>query len=313
MQGRAEEASAVLQSLEGADGSEQALAALREGLLAESSSEAVSWRELFQPSMRLVLILGVTVGILQQITGINAVFYYAPMIFEQSGIGTNAAFMQAVLVGLTNVVFTILALLLIDRLGRRVLLSAGLVGIALSMLTLAYGFSTATYQLDQAAIAALPAEMDRPALEALADSTYFSDLAFREAVSLALGAEQFTAFQAQLTGAAIQLNSVLILTAILAFVASFAVSIGPVMWVLFSELFPNRLRGKAISFAGLINSSIAFLVTFLFPWELETVGIANTFLIYGLFAACGVVFVIRLMPETKGRSLEQLERDLVEN
>ena len=78
MQGRAEEASAVLQSLEGADGSEKALAALREGLLAESSSEAVSWRELFQPSMRLVLILGVTVGILQQITGINAVFYYAP-------------------------------------------------------------------------------------------------------------------------------------------------------------------------------------------------------------------------------------------
>ena len=313
MQGRAEEASAVLQSLEGAYDSEQALAALREGLLAESSSETVSWRELFQPSMRLVLMLGVTVGILQQITGINAVFYYAPMIFEQSGIGTNAAFMQAVLVGVTNVVFTIFALLLIDRLGRRVLLSAGLAGIALSMLTLAYGFSTATYQLDQAAIAALPAEMNRPAIEALADSIYFSDLEFREAVSLALGLEQFTAFQAQLTGAAIQLNSVLILTAILAFVASFAVSIGPVMWVLFSELFPNRLRGKAISLAGLINSSIAFLVTFLFPWELETVGIASTFLIYGLFAACGVVFVIRLMPETKGRSLEQLERDLVEN
>ena len=167
-----------------------------------------------------------------------------PMIFEQSGIGTNAAFMQAVFVGLTNVVFTILALLLIDRLGRRVLLSAGLAGIALSMLTLAYGFSTATYQLDQTAIASLPAEMNRPALEALADSTYFSDLEFREAVSLALGSEQFAAFQAQLTGAAIQLNSVLILTAILAFVASFAVSIGPVMWVLFSELFPNRLRGR---------------------------------------------------------------------
>ena len=102
------------------------------------------------------------------------------MIFEQSGIGTNAAFMQAVFVGLTNVVFTILALLLIDRLGRRVLLSAGLAGIALSMLTLAYGFSTATYQLDQTAIASLPAEMNRPALEALADSTYFSDLEFRE-------------------------------------------------------------------------------------------------------------------------------------
>ena len=145
--------------------------------------------------MQLVLMLGVTVGILQQITGINAVFYYAPMIFEQSGIGTNAAFMQAVLVGLTNVVFTIFALLLIDRLGRRVLLSAGLAGIALSMLTLAYGFSTATYQLDQAAIAALPAEMNRPALEALADSIYFSDLEFREAVSLALGQSSLPPFR----------------------------------------------------------------------------------------------------------------------
>ena len=173
------------------------------------------------------------------------------------------------LCGLTNVVFTILALLLIDRLGRRVLLSAGLAGIALSMLTLAYGFSTATYQLDQA-IASLPAEMNRPALEALADSTCFSDLEFREAVSLALGSEQFAAFQAQLTGAAIQLNPVLILTAILAFVASFAVSIGPVMWVLFSELFPNRLRGEAISFAGLINSSILSLSLFYFRgnWKL---------------------------------------------
>ena len=103
--------------------------------------------------MRLVLMLGVTVGILQQITGINAVFYYAPMIFEQSGIGTNAAFTGSL--GRAPVVFTIFALLLIDRLGRRVLLSAGLAGIALSMLTLAYGFSTATYQLDQAATAAL--------------------------------------------------------------------------------------------------------------------------------------------------------------
>lgn len=313
MRGRTEEATAVLLSLKGADGGEEALAALRDGLLAESSGPTVSWRELFQPSMRLVLILGVTLGILQQITGINAVFYYAPMIFEQSGIGTDAAFMQAVLVGVTNVVFTIFALLLIDRLGRRVLLSIGLSGIALSMLTLAYGFSTATYQLDQAAIAALPAEINRAALEALVNSTYFSDLEFREALRIALGFAQFTAFQAQLTGAAIQLNSMLILTAILAFVASFAVSIGPVMWVLFSELFPNRLRGKAISFAGLINSSIAFLVTFLFPWELETVGIASTFLIYGMFAVCGVIFVTRLMPETKGRSLEQLERDLVEN
>jgi hypothetical protein len=76
-------------------------------------------------------------------------------------------------------------------------------------------------------------------------------------------------------------------------------------------MFPNRVRGKAISFVGLINSSIAFLVTFLFPWELETLGISTTFLLYGLFAVFGAVFVVRLLPETKGRTLEQLEQELV--
>ncbi|MDH3759170.1 MAG: MFS transporter, partial [Gammaproteobacteria bacterium] len=94
-------------------------------------------------------------------------------------------------------------------------------------------------------------------------------------------------------------------------VASFAVSIGPIMWVLFSELFPNRVRGVAISFVGLINSTVAFLVTFIFPWQLETLGNAGTFLIYGLFAVVGLVFVMRILPETKGRSLEELETILV--
>ena len=93
-----------------------------------------------------------------------------------------------------------------------------------------------------------------------------------------------------MTGAAIQLNSVLILTAILAFVASFAVSIGPVMWVLFSELFPNRLRGKAISFAGLINSSIAFLVTFYFRGNWKLWGLQH---IPDLWAICRVRRSIR--------------------
>jgi MFS family permease len=83
------------------------------------------------------------------------------------------------------------------------------------------------------------------------------------------------------------------------------------MWVLFSELFPNRVRGLAISFSGLVNSSVAFLVTFIFPWQLETIGNSGTFLIYGLFAVAGLVFVMRILPETKGRSLEELETILV--
>jgi MFS family permease len=83
------------------------------------------------------------------------------------------------------------------------------------------------------------------------------------------------------------------------------------MWVLFSELFPNRIRGIAISFVGLINSAVSFTVQLVFPWELENLGIATTFLLYGLFAVAGLLLVMWLLPETKGRSLEQLEKELV--
>ena len=83
------------------------------------------------------------------------------------------------------------------------------------------------------------------------------------------------------------------------------------MWVLFSELFPNRVRGLAISFAGLVNSTVAFVVTLVFPWQLATLGNSATFLIYGLFAVLGLIFVMRILPETKGRSLEELEAVLV--
>ena len=107
------------------------------------------------------------------------------------------------------------------------------------------------------------------------------------------------------------MNPTLILVGILGFVASFAMSLGPIMWVLFSELFPNRVRGVAISFVGFINSATAFFVTFIFPWELSTIGNAYTFLIYGLFAVVGLILIMRILPETKGRSLEELETILI--
>jgi MFS family permease len=94
-------------------------------------------------------------------------------------------------------------------------------------------------------------------------------------------------------------------------VASFAISIGPVMWVLFSELFPNWIRGLAISFVGFINSLVSFSIQFIFPWELATLGTAGTFLIFGIFGALGLVFVLITVPETKGKSLEELEKILV--
>ncbi len=302
---------AILSRVTNPEQAKRDLDAVLESIEAERQLGRASFRALLQPSMRLVLTIGITVGILQQITGINSVFFYSPMIFEQSGIGTNAAFMQATLVGLINVVFTVLALMLIDRLGRRPLLGFGMTGIAVCMLALAYGFSSASYTLDEAAIQNLPASLDRQSLVAVTDLTYESDTEFRAAVSAMIGDSAFKQYESELFGEAIEINATLILLAILGFVASFAISIGPVMWVLFAELFPNRIRGTAISFVGLINSATAFLVTLVFPWELQTFGSATTFLIYGLFAVAGLLILMRILPETKGRSLEELEAALI--
>jgi sugar porter (SP) family MFS transporter len=310
MRGRLAEARAILVRIGGDRRAAAELAEIR-ALHAASEPSAAALRELWQPSMRLVLAIGLAVGVLQQITGINAVFFYAPLIFEQSGIGTNAAFVQAVFVGLVNVAFTVLAMVLIDRVGRRPLLGVGISGIAASMLLLAWCFGSATYTLRAGGVEALPPALDRAALAPLVDREFGSDIEFREAVSAAVGQVAYREHEAALVRAAISLDPRLVLGGILAFVASFAVSLGPVMWVLFSELFPLRLRGLAISFVGLVNSTVSFVVQLVFPWGLAHVGSAGTFLVFGVFAVLGLWIVMRLLPETRGRSLEELETTLV--
>ena len=311
MHGRRDEALRVFEKVGDSASAAANLAEVERSLADTAGAEAASVRQLFTPAMRLVLTIGISVAILQQITGINSVFFYAPMIFEQSGVGTDASFLQAVLVGIVNLVFTVAAMSLIDRLGRRPLLGIGLSGIAICMFLLSFGFGSANYSLSGDAVAALPANIDSASLEPLIDEEFGSDVEFRKAVSAAIGAEAYRQHESQLVKAAVELNTSLILFAILGFVASFAISLGPVMWVLFSELFPNQLRGLAISFAGLINSAVSFGVQLLFPWELENLGSSMTFMIYGGFALAGLVLVLRILPETKGRSLEELEDALV--
>jgi MFS transporter, SP family, arabinose:H+ symporter len=311
MHGKDEAALEVLSRASGMERAREDIAAVQASIATEGQLARTPMAELFRPALRLVLTIGILVAVLQQITGINAVFFYAPMIFEQSGIGTDASFMQAVLVGLVNLGFTVLAILLIDRLGRRPLLGFGLALIAACMLLLAYGFGSATYSIDSEAAAALPAEIDREALGPIIGETYDSDVSFRIAISAALGEDVFQEHRSALVAAAIYINPGLILAGILGFVAGFAVSLGPVMWVLFSELFPNRIRGLAVSFVGLINSAVSFSVQLVFPWELENLGNAFTFLVYGVLALIGLVLVMRLLPETKGASLEELEARLV--
>ncbi len=266
---------------------------------------------LLKPALRNVLLIGLVVGILQQITGINSVFFYAPMIFEQSGIGTDASFSQAILVGLINLVFTVIAMVYIDKLGRKPLLIGGLIGIAVCMFVLASCFNSATYTLTPEKVANLPEEISREQLAPIINQTFESDVEFKIALKGALGEGVVQTHESNLIKASVSMNAWLVLLGILGFVASFAISIGPVMWVLFSELFPIWVRGLAISFVGLVNSAVSFGVQLIFPWELENLGSAFTFFIYGLFAAVGLIFIVLKLPETKGKSLEELERILV--
>lgn len=309
-QGRESEALKVLKRFSDEENAAEDLKTIKASLTAAQGKNQASYLEIFKPAMRTVLIIGIVVSVLQQITGINAVFFYAPMIFEQSGIGTNASFIQAVLVGLTNVVFTVIAMALIDRIGRKPLLVAGVSGIVLFMGLLAYGFNEASYTLQEEQLFLLSEDI-RSQVAPLIGQEYSGDVSYKEALKLTLGATKAKIHEGALIKAAISMNSKLILIGILGFVACFAVSLGPVMWVLFSELFPLKVRGVAISFVGFINSGISALVQFIFPWELSTLGSATTFLIYGVFAAIGLLLVLKFVPETKGRSLEELEAKLV--
>jgi sugar porter (SP) family MFS transporter len=281
--------------------------AVKESFEAEKDLKKRTLKDLFKPALKLVLLVGVVIGILQQITGINAVFFYAPMIFEQSGIGTDASFVQAILVGIVNVVFTVLAIIFIDKVGRKPLLIFGVAGISICMFMLSYEFNRATYTIQADQMTELPSGITQQQISPIVGIDYDNDLAFKEALATTLGEDVAQSNESQLITLAADINSTLILICILGFVASFAISLGPTMWVLFSEIFPNYIRGLAISFVGLINSAISFGVQLVFPWELANFGNSLTFMIYGIFAAAGLAFIILMLPETKGKSLEELE------
>jgi MFS transporter, SP family, arabinose:H+ symporter len=311
MKGRDEEALKVLKRVCSESQAYKDMEAVKDSFTKATHKKKVPLSELFKPALRTVLFVGIVVAILQQITGINSVFFYAPMIFEQSGIGADASFSQAILVGLTNLVFTILAIMFIDRFGRKILLIFGLSGIAISMFVLAWGFHNATYSLTGESISTLPPHIDRLKIELLAGKTFHSDVSFKHEIEQVFGPEEAKKVEGDLMAAATKMNALLILLGIIGFVASFAISLGPVMWVLFSEIFPNYIRGIAISFVGFINSGVSFLVQLVFPWELATFGSSATFLIYGLFAAVGLVIIAITLPETKNKSLEELEGILI--
>ena len=145
----------------------------------------------------------------------------------------------------------------------------------------------------------------------MADIKYDNDLDFKREIKAALGNQMYGKNEGAILEAATNINAALVLIGILGFIACFAFSLGPVMWVMLSELYPNKYRGLAIGVIGFVNSFISWLVQQVFPWELSNFGNALSFLIFGVIALFGFFVLLRILPETKGKSLEQIEMDLV--
>lgn len=213
-------------------------------------------RVFFAPSMRWPLFIGIGLAILQQVTGINTIIYYAPTIFFSAGFqSASASILATAGVGVVNVLMTILALRIIDKAGRRALLLTGTAGMAVSLLVFAIGFAYG---------GALPG--------------------FRWIAILSL----------------------------MAYVGFFAIGLGPIFWLLISEIFPLAIRGRAMGLATVANWGFNLLVALTFLQLLQAFGPATTFLIYAALSVVGWWFAYRLVPETRGHSLEQIERFWVE-
>ncbi len=309
LKGRAEEARKVMGKVLQSKEVELEMKEVAESLHKTDGGRSMSAQlsELFTPRRRLVMLVGLTIAAVQPATGINSVLFYGPTVFEQLGIGTDAAFIQSVFVGVVSTVFTILAIFLVDKIGRRKILLWGLAWCALSLGICAYGFKTARYELTSAAVVKLDASINKEALKPVVDVMYRSDIEFRKALNQAIGEQQTRIHYSTLLQRAAVMPAGLILFGIFSFMAAFQFSVGPIMWVLFSEIFPISIRGVAIPACAFVTTIVNYIVTQFFPWELATFGAATTWMIYAVISVAGMVVLYRWLPETKNKTIEEVE------
>jgi MFS transporter, SP family, xylose:H+ symportor len=247
--GKTARARAILARIGGEAHADREMAEIMTALRQEDGA----MRELLRPGLRGALALGVALAVLQQVTGINVFLYYAPDIFRKvAASGRDLALLQTVVVGAVNLLFTVAAIMTVDRFGRRPLMIVGATGMGISL-------------------AAIGAAAWGQAIEGW------------------------------------------LLLFVLGYIACFALSVGPVTWVILSEIFPTKLRGRALGIAALFLWSANFVVSQSFPmmdenrWLVERFHQGFPFFVYAAFCAVLVWVVYRFVPETKGRSLEEIE------
>lgn len=233
-------------------GEEYAANALQEiALLGNEKSERISLRQIFHPSVRRVLVLGVVLAVFQQWCGINVIFNYAHEIFSAAGYAVSDVLMNIVVTGVTNVVFTFVAIYTVDRWGRRALMITG-----------------------SAALAVIYAILG-------------------------------TAYYFEVSGWAMLLLVVLA-------IAAYAMSLAPIVWVVLSEIFPARLRGAMMALSTFCLWAASFLLTYTFPLLNEWLKASGTFWVYGGICLAGYLFIQARLPETKGKSLEEIEKEIAQ-
>lgn len=216
----------------------------------QKKEKNASFSELFKGKMGKVVFLGSMLAFFQQMAGINVIISYAPGILSSIGVAGGEPLLQTILVGAANLVFTVIALWLCDKFGRKTLLVSGCAGLSLSLAYLVYAFST-----------------PNP-------------------------------------------SSVGILIAIIAYIAFFALSLSPLMFVVTSEMYPSHIRGTAMSLSTGISWVCAFLVVQLFPWMKATLGSAVSFAIFMIICIAAGIFIQFCIPETRGKKLEEIEKEL---
>lgn len=311
LKGEVDHASAILGNIGGEQYAADEVRSIQQSMKTEQSS---SITQLFKGKLFIILLIGIALGSLQQLIGINAIYYYAPDFFERIGGSRDTAFLQACIIGIINIVFALLAMRLIDRIGRKSLLVIGIVGIIICHLVVAFSFMGANYSIDNESIAKLKTNVNTELIEKiepLKGKFYSSKKVYLDDLALHLTEDEFKDNKLNILKSTIKLNSIVILVAILSFVGMYAMSLGPVTWVLLSELYPNQFRAKAISIAGFFNGLSSFVIPLLFLWEFEKIGEAATFFIFASIALVGFFFILFKIPETKGKSLEEIEATLM--